>query len=277
MSERSLPLRKEDIVVVIPIYKTSLSRLEELSLKRCNDVLRDYSLVVVKPAGLDLSQWMPAYPSLHVEEFPAHYFASLRGYNKLVLAPIFYQRFSNYEYMLIHQLDAYVFRDELLEWSRKGYDYMGAPWLPFKRPKRIFRKSATMRIKYFIYRLINSPKAYKWKYHEYEVGNGGFSLRNIPKMVAITTRYNDRIERLTSDDAPFYPEDVLLATELDEKDFQLRTPSFMEALRFATEIGSDWVYENNGGQLPFGCHAWYQKEFYPFWSKIIDEHEYEKQ
>ena len=34
--------------------------------------------------------------------------------------------------MLIYQLDAYVFKDELLNWANKGYDYIGAPWLPWK-------------------------------------------------------------------------------------------------------------------------------------------------
>jgi hypothetical protein len=36
----------------------------------------------------------------------------------------FYERFVAYDYMLIYQLDAYVFKDELDDWSAKGYDLL---------------------------------------------------------------------------------------------------------------------------------------------------------
>ena len=67
----------------------------------------------------------------------------------------FYFRFlPNYKYMLIYQLDAWVFTDNLQEWCDKGYDYIGAPFLS------IVKK--------------NSPRViFKG------VGNGGLSLRRI--------------------------------------------------------------------------------------------------
>lgn len=54
------------------------------------------------------------------------------GYNRLMLSEDLYSAFSNYEYILICQSDAYIFRDELKEWCEAGYDYVGAPWL--RRP-----------------------------------------------------------------------------------------------------------------------------------------------
>ena len=38
-----------------------------------------------------------------------------------------YSRFEKYEYMLIYQLDAFVFSDRLMEFVEAGYDYIGAP------------------------------------------------------------------------------------------------------------------------------------------------------
>lgn len=35
--------------------------------------------------------------------------------------------------MLVYQLDAYAFKDELFFWASLGYDYIGAPWMPHQR------------------------------------------------------------------------------------------------------------------------------------------------
>lgn len=42
----------------------------------------------------------------------------------------FYRRFGKYKYMLIYQLDAFVFSDKLLDFCEMGYDYIGAPVYP---------------------------------------------------------------------------------------------------------------------------------------------------
>ena len=109
-------MEKKDIVVVIPIYKATLTQYEEMSLNQCVKVLANYSLVVIKPTSLDINELLSQYSLLKVENFPDDCFSNLRAYNKLVLSEDFYQRFVDYQYMLIFQLDAYVFRDELLYW-----------------------------------------------------------------------------------------------------------------------------------------------------------------
>lgn len=50
-----------------------------------------------------------------------------------MLTKEFYLRFRQWEYLLIYQLDAYVFQDELMDWCNKGYDYIGAPFLKLNR------------------------------------------------------------------------------------------------------------------------------------------------
>lgn len=44
-----------------------------------------------------------------------------------MLSAEFYDRFAAYEYVLIYQLDAFVFADRLAEFCQMGYDYIGAP------------------------------------------------------------------------------------------------------------------------------------------------------
>lgn len=156
-------MEKKDIVVVIPIYKATLTQYEEMSLNQCVKVLANYSLVVIKPTSLDINELLSQYSLLKVENFPDDCFSNLRAYNKLVLSEDFYQRFVDYQYMLIFQLDAYVFRDELLDWAKRGYDYIGAPWLPERLEGKMGNGKCIL-LKRFFYRLIGSPKLRRWKY-----------------------------------------------------------------------------------------------------------------
>lgn len=259
-------MNKKDIVVVIPVYKSSLTELEIVSLRQCVRVLHAYTLVLIKPASLDVNHLLADYPMLGVEEFPDACFSSLSAYNKLVLDADFYRRFSSYAYLLIYQLDAYVFKDELFEWAAKGYDYIGAPWLPLRRGTRKWK----ITLKRLFHRLLHhSLELRRWKYIEFEVGNGGLSLRKVDKMIQVTHHYRTLIADLLADHQPFYPEDVLLFVEIRDRKYRLFTPDYREAMHFSLELGADWAYESMGRQLPFGCHAWYLKDTYPFWSVII--------
>ena len=112
------------VKVLIPIYKTTLNRLERMSLQQAYRVLQDYPLVAVKPRGLDLSPLLKEFPRLETEDFDDGYFKGISGYNRLMMSAEFYSRFADVRYVLIYQLDAYVFRDELQLWCGKGYDYV---------------------------------------------------------------------------------------------------------------------------------------------------------
>ena len=120
------------VKIVIPIYTTKINFFEEISLQRVCQILHSYPLVVIKPQSLDLSPILEKYPALTIENFADDYFRSIAGYNRLMLSEEFYRRFEDNEYILICQLDAYIFRDELTEWCEKGYDYI--VWLvPLKK------------------------------------------------------------------------------------------------------------------------------------------------
>ena len=141
----------QEVVVVIPIYKPVPDKLEKLSFEQCINVL-PYPISIVAPTSLDVSYYKQKSKQIFIQRFDDDFFTSINSYNKLLLSKIFYKRFENFNYMLIHQLDAYVFKDELAFWCSNGYDYIGAPWF----------------------------EDFKDKGEElWKVGNGGFSLRNI--------------------------------------------------------------------------------------------------
>lgn len=116
--------------VIVPVYKEKLSELEQVSLQQLLRVLGKYPIFFVGPQGLhwDYGEGTGDIPLV---EFQAAYFASEASYSRLLLNPGFYRVFENYEYILIYQLDAFVFNDRLSEFCRYGYDYWGRPYPGF--------------------------------------------------------------------------------------------------------------------------------------------------
>lgn len=251
-----------EIVIIIPIYKKELSHHETVSLRQVYSVLSTHKIVVVKPLSLNLDFMLEEYPALDFISFDDSYFQGIQGYNNLMLSSVFYKKFLPYNYMLIYQLDAYVFRDELLEWCKKGFDYIGAPWL--KKP--IYKIPGIKQFMSFVHwhkQLRGKPS--KQIFYD-KIGNGGLSLRKVESHYVATIKYKQRIEFfLSRKRSHFYNEDVFWGTEVSE--FKYPTP--LEALKFSFDKYPSYCYKLNNKQLPFGCHAWYKRKMRAFWKPVI--------
>ena len=114
--------------MVVPAYR-HLSDDEKISMRQCVDVLGGHDIIVIHPERLDLTEDLQSWQSVVVKALCNEWFDGVKGYNSMLLSTEFYDLFSAYDYILIYQLDAYVFRNELDEWVAKGYDYIGAPWI----------------------------------------------------------------------------------------------------------------------------------------------------
>ena len=119
-----------NIIIVIPVFRPTLSSDEKASLRQCLKVLGPHhDVALVCPDSLDTAAYDgAAAEKLRTERFKDSFFEGIEGYNSLMMSHTFYNRFSNYDWMLVYQLDAWIFEDRLEEWCRKGYDYVGAPW-----------------------------------------------------------------------------------------------------------------------------------------------------
>ena len=120
--------KKYRTAVVVPAYR-HLSDDEKISMRQCVDVLGGHDIIVIHPERLDLTEDLQSWQSVVVKALRNEWFDGVKGYNSMLLSTEFYDLFSVYDYILIYQLDAYVFRNELDEWVAKGYDYIGAPWI----------------------------------------------------------------------------------------------------------------------------------------------------
>ncbi|MDR0510115.1 MAG: hypothetical protein LBH06_03375 [Rikenellaceae bacterium] len=261
---RYLEMRDEaDLIpakIVIPIYKDQLDACEQISLDQCCKTLSAWPAVFVKPKSLDTVNLQRDYPSIETKAFDDGYFASLAGYNRLMMSQEFYERFADCRYILIYQLDAYVFRDELQQWCRRGYDYIGAPWL-LKRKYSYFPLWLFLRIKTILRHRELRPFA------ENRVGNGGLSLRRVASHLevckakkSLIARFVERC-RLHSE----FNEDVFWATQNPE----FRYPDLHEALLFSISEQPLRCLTRAGGRLPFGCHGWSKPSRIDFWRDKI--------
>ncbi len=257
---------KQQVIIVIPIYTTQLSKEEHASLQQCFEVLSDYPKCFVVPQSLSIDSLIKHYPAEQIISFPDCYFQGIAGYNRLMMSPLFYEAFTDWEYILIYQTDAWVFTDRLTEWCNRDYDYIAAPWIP--KPKynqlyyRLFNK-----IKRYFNRLTGASD-YSQLY--YRVGNGGLSLRHTQHFAQIAHSMSTEIDRyLSHPGTDFYNEDVFWSIEVNRKKNQLRIPNWKEAIQFSFDKNPHTCFLLNNNQLPFGCHGWSKPKMLPFWRKHI--------
>lgn len=240
-------------VVLIPSYKSDVSSDELASLRQCRRVLASHDCKVFHPEGWPLPD---AFAGLQSEPFPACYFRSISDYNRLMLSLEFYDRFQAYDYILIHQLDAYVFRDELTDWCARGFDYVGAPWGHATFPG----KAKSRRSLPWYARPLWLARLLYWR--DFRVGNGGLSLRCTRTFRRILQKHSDVADRWLRNEDEFWS---LVAPVYDR---HFRIPCERQAMRFSLELEPRQYVNRMGGRLPFGCHAW-RKRDPSFWTPYL--------
>ncbi|MDR2534048.1 MAG: hypothetical protein LBC81_04655 [Tannerellaceae bacterium] len=256
-------MKQENLVqVLIPVYKSDISVLEERSLRQVYAILGEvFPMVIVKPESLNVDLWIEKYPKLTAVSFPNACFDGVAAYNRLMLSAAFYERFSSAEYILIHQLDAWIFRNELEQWCVEGYDYIGAPWL--KKPAyNLPVVSQIMRLCYLFDKFRGRPN----KQDLYnKVGNGGLSLRKVQSHIRVANERASEINRFVSQKrSHLFNEDVFWASVPE-----FSYPDVNKSLRFSFDKYPRLSLKLTGGVLPFGCHGWYSRKMRRFWRDVI--------
>lgn len=260
-----MTIENKQVVVVIPVYKPDLTYFEQESLKVCLSILKNYPICVIAPQSLSTDFLLYAYGIKRIERFDDFYFEGIGGYNRLMLNPEFYERFIDYTYLQIYQLDAYVFEDRLSEWCDKGYDYIGAPWIPSEKYNKFYHRFE-LRVSQSLFRLLS---LYGSRSNYFHTGNGGFSLRKTQTCYQITCSDQKQIKNFLNTSSYHYVEDVYWGVRVNHLKERLKIPHYMEALSFAFENHLEMLYKYNKYQLPFGAHAWYKGKRIHFWEQFI--------
>lgn len=262
------------VTVVIPLYTLKLSEIDLLSLRQCFKVLGRHDIALVKPRSLDIT----ALPSLigedahyRTEEFDDRYFAGRKGYNRLMLSTDLYKRFLGSRYIFIHQTDVFVFRDELEQWCQRGYDYIGAPWLPATGD--VSGWNVERRAIYLMRRGLGKFKAPCDAINlKYKVGNGGCSLRHTRHFHDTSLMMADMLSHVAdnSDQGSHNFEDVVWSVLINEKrPGTLRIAPYQEAVKFSIESHPSMAMHLTGGELPMATHAFARRRNRSYWKQYI--------
>lgn len=277
-----LPVGDREVLVLVMTYRSILSEREKISLKQCLSVLKDYPIHIVKPESTDISSWDIDFNKVGKEEFRDSCFKDIGAYSRLLLSLEFYNRFRAYKYILIYQLDAFVFRDELREWCQAGFDYIGALWFES-----------------FSDNDANAPVI--------KGGNGGLSLRNVKAHLKVLHSFSyispprqnwrSRVKDRPPDKGLMQQAAGLFLDLTIRNNTHWAFNSFRGfedqfwclvagknfpwfniadgsvAKKFAFEMQPRRVFEMNNRKLPFGCHAWWKYDL-EFWKPFIEQYGY---
>ena len=227
--------------IVIPLYNEEPEITELFSLRRLNNVIKSKSYDVFLMMAKDFKVSQKYLDSLENIKnlknivFDNTYFESTDTYSQLLINYDFYNKFCDYEYMLIYQTDCYLFKDDIKTWCNKGYDYIGAPIIAQNKDWSLAVKGIP------------------------QVGNGGLSLRKVSTFLDLTnpkgefiTYYNITKEQLEK----VKYEDVWFCDYVWNK-YEFNIPTWKEASKFALDMNVKVFFEKiKIDYLPMGCHAW---------------------
>lgn len=230
----------QSFCVVIPVYKEVPDKIDKIVISNILSQMVGYDVYFVVPKGFDIEKYKTY--GAEFKFFEKRYFRSEKTYSRLLLKTEFYEAFQEYEYMLIVQTDAWIFKKgaDLAEFTFKGYDYIGAPWREGIEAYPVAFKGLS-----YIRKFMKKRTCY--------VGNGGLSLRNIQK-TCMLLREKRRYTFLWNTG-----EDVFFAFHGQESRCNFHIAPVELAGQLALEKNAK---EQIGeGQLPFGVHGW--DKYYP--------------
>jgi hypothetical protein len=266
------------VTVVVIAYTATPSPSEEASFIQCLRVLGRHGIAIVCPDSLELSRYLTLCSGFgiapDVRRFADTWLSSVSSYNKFMLQPELYKCFASYDYILIYQLDAWVFKDDLKKWCAKEFTYIGAPFFNDRGEIFPFPGNGGFSLRHvasFIALLEGNCRPEQWNY--------AFLLAKIPTHTAFRSVVKRILHVVELTFCRFSPlwycrlhrehEDFLFA-----KAFKFmgkgKVPSPYDAAFFAFERFPRKMFALTGGVLPFGCHA-FEKYDVAFWRPWISD------
>lgn len=258
------------VAIVVPLSNNPrLTESELLSLTHLDHFLGRYPRFFLAPPRTRLVR-----DGFEMKHFPSRYFGSVKAHNRLLLSERFYRSFGDYEFILIHHLDALVFSDSLAYWCGRDFDLLAPPWIP--GPDFPWLKEAGVgnggfslrRIEAFL-KILRSKRLWREVKGPNENPDASYSglrgaaraLKRLPlqwyRLNGVKQEIRRFVDRGGNEDRfwwkrgqGYYPEFRIAPVET--------------ALEFAFEAYPRECLELNHGRLPFGCHAWerYDKAFW---------------
>ena len=278
-------IKKEDIkpVVCIPIYKSELSEYELISIKSHIFKLKSHDIYLLLPSSkiVDIISTLTknnideSFYRIHkVEDY---YLDRIDNYNNLLLNLEFYEFYKSYSHILIAQMDAYTFSDQLIKWCNSDWDYIGAPiyyWNKYSNPYYFCCGDGGFNlrsIKKTIEVLKKNPIIYK--FDDFKIESKDYNLKGkvILFFKFLVTKLlrkdclkrpfiKSRLDEILRKFYIFINEDVSYGKLLPKYLPCFKVASFDDSIKFSIASKVKETLQILEFQLPFGAHAWCRNE-----------------
>jgi hypothetical protein len=261
-------------IVLIPVHKAMPTSLELISLRQCGKCLAARDVFLLAPIGLDLGTYRELITITGEIRVQPHWMESIRAYNRLMIAPLIYDRLQGYTHLLVHEPDALVLRDELDYWCRQPFDYIGAPWFEgYGAPAPDAPLIGVGNFGFSLHRLQSINKAmiswHRWYPFE-EIGRD---------LIRGLLGQRSRLQRAIRATGPagylrgawqLYTEncDLFWSCVVPRVVPAFSVAPITTALQFAWEVLPNRCYDLCEGKLPFGIHGWAKHDL-PFLTPLL--------
>lgn len=271
------------IGIVIHIYKAELEEYERISLTQVKRILGRYPVILTTPEGLrtDAYKEILGESLVRIITFNRKYFNGIKGYNTIMLSREYYEAFLDFDFILFHHTDAFLFKDELQKWADKDYDNIGAPvyeydgtmhpgkyictgngGLCLRKVKTFYELSGSLKIIYKPKDILENFLKYNWRGRIYR------SLFYLLLLTTVGSRLTVKFNMIKLN------EDVLWGYYVPKYIQSFRNAPFEEGLKFSMEFNCDKLLALNNNELPFGCHGWNKAMFKDFWIPYVQSFGY---
>jgi hypothetical protein len=257
------------VAVVVPVYRAELDDDERTSIRHLEHFLSRYDRFLIMPRSLpfELEGYEPV-------RFRDSWFASRRSYSALLLTRRFYRRFADYDCILLYQLDSLVFADELEDWAAQGYDYIGAVHV-IGGEAMVGNGGFSLRCVPRFLDVLSSPRrtvdpAEYWRRH-WAGRPRATQMLNLPRRVLKRLRMFNGVQwdiRRRQQSYDGWSEDWFWSLAASTYVPDFRVPPNDVAHRFAFFGEPRECFAAIGERLPFGCHGWTRFER-DFWEPYL--------
>jgi hypothetical protein len=270
-----MELPQGSVAIVIPLYKLSLNVHEERSLQRALQIFKARPIIFLAPyefqGTLIKSLSYLGLENTSFQYVDDYHLSSIATYNQLLLTQEFYELFTDYTYILIYQLDAYVFTDQLDWWTSKNYDYVGGRiyahntsydrknircagvgGLSLRKVKSFISILQEDKQIFFLYDFKDAIQPFNWKGRlpRYLRFLMYYSLRKLR-----VSSKNNRLEYLGLS----INEDIVFGRYVPKYYPTFKVVPEDEALLFCIDQYVEEELRSLQGKMPFGAHAWWTK------------------
>ena len=280
--------------VVVCSHRAEVTPWDRNGLEQCAAVLGHHDLFLVCRRGTATEEYEAVLAGLRIVPVAPRRMSSYLAYIDLETGSLLFRHFGRvYRYILCHEPDVFVFRDEFDGWCEQQYSFIGAPFFgaPPGDPDgeqvitgvgnsgfSLRDNDAHVRANR-TFHLLQAPRSFRASddaggADEAAATAGSVRLRELPvvalKALGVGNSTNEYLRKpyLRWRGKTFY-EDVywtqMAAPLLDW--FRVADPDI--AMRLSFEFHPDRLFEMTDHRLPFGCNCW-SRFGLEFWRPFIE-------